>query len=87
MFNRKKDKKLIKRKELKNPIIDNRIISDITFATRFSNFLEDIQTTDCAGEEELEYLRSVASKLLVYQMATVEDKDEKDYFKNLGYKA
>lgn len=81
-----KKKKLVKKKELENPIVDNRIISDITFATRFSHFLEEVTTVSQTDDEELEYLKSVASKLLVYQMATVDDKDEKDYFKNLGYK-
>lgn len=82
----KNEKKIIKKKELVNPILDNRIVSDITFATRFSSFLDDIQVNDQAGEEELEYLKSVAGKLLTYQMATLKDNNEKDYFKNLGYK-
>ena len=81
-----KQKKVIKKRELSNPIIDNRIISDYTFATRFSQFLEGVQVNCQMDEEELEYMKSVASKLLVYHMATVNDKDEKDYFKNLGYK-
>ena len=79
-------KNIIKKKELINPIVDDRIVSDITFATRFKHFLEDIETSDQMGSEELEYMKMVASKLLVYQMATVKDKDEKDYFRNLGYK-
>ena len=78
-------KKIIKKKELVNPIVNNRIVSDITFATRFSSFLKNIQVSDPIGEEELEYLKMVSSRLLVYQLATVEDENEKAYFKNLGY--
>ena len=82
----KSEKKIIKKKELINPIVDNRIVSDYTFATRFKNFLEGIQVCDACGEDELNYMKLVAGELLTYQMATVKDKDEKDYFKNLGYK-
>lgn len=86
MFDKFLKKKIIKKKELENPIVDNRIVSDVSFATRFSSFLKGIQVNDPADEEELEYFRMVASKLLIYQMATVSTTDEKNYFKNLGYK-
>lgn len=43
-----------------NPIIDNRIVSDKTFAVRLYNFLNAVQVNDMAGEEEKEYLLSVA---------------------------
>lgn len=86
MFKFGKKSKLIKKKELENPIIDNRIVNDTTFATRFSNFLNGIQVNDPADAEELEYFRMVASKLLIYQMATVNTTDEKNYFRNLGYR-
>ena len=78
-------KKIIKKKELVNPIVNNRIVSDITFATRFSEFLKNIQVSDPLSEEELEYLKMISSRLLIYQLATVEDENEKEYFKNLGY--
>lgn len=80
------EKKIIKKKELVNPILDERIVSDITFATRFSEFLKGCRPINQIDEEELEYLKMVAGKLLTYQMATLKDNEEKDYFKNLGYK-
>ena len=80
------DKKLVKKHELRSPIIDGRLVDSYTFATRFVNFLKDIEVRDCGSEEELEYLQSVAAKLLTYQMATVSDENEKNYFRNLGYK-
>lgn len=72
-------------KKLDIPIIDGRIVSDITFATRLADFLGDIQVNDQCGYEELEYLKSVAGKLLTYQLATATDENEKNYFRNLGY--
>lgn len=86
MFDKFLKKKIIKKKELENPIVDNRIVSDVSFAIRFSSFLKGIQVNDPADEEELEYFRMVASKLLTYQMATISTDSEKNYFKNLGYK-
>lgn len=82
----KSERKIIKKKELINPILDNRVVSDITFATRFAEFLKGCRPLNQIDEEELEYLKSVAGKLLTYQVATLEDNNEKDYFRNLGYK-
>lgn len=64
-------------------IAPNRIVSDITFATRFVGFLSDIQVADAMSYDELEYLKYVAKKLLDYQLATITDEDEKEYFENL----
>lgn len=61
------------------PIITDRIVSDITFATRFRSFLNDIQVNDAMSFEELEYLRNVADELLNYQIATVSDQQEVQY--------
>ncbi len=66
-----------------NPIIDNRIVSDMTFATRFRSFLDGIEPCDASSDEELEYLKMVADKLVVYQRATCPE-DEKWYFANIG---
>jgi hypothetical protein len=57
----------------------NRIVSDITFATRFVSFLEDIKVNDPMSEEELEYMRSVAHSLLLHQANTSTEKEEKEY--------
>jgi hypothetical protein len=64
---------------MENPIKNNRIISDDTFATRFTLFLKNIQVSDPMSYEELEYMRYVAEHLLSYQLYTVTDKAEKDY--------
>lgn len=69
---------------LKNPIKDNRIVSDFTFAARLKNFLEDIKPMDAIGSEELEYFKHVADLLLEWQLKTCSDQSELDYFKNLG---
>lgn len=71
---------------MNNPIKDNRIVSDYTFATRFLQFLADFYPD--AGswhpilEEEYEYMCLVAKELLDYQKSTCEDKYEKQYFEN-----
>lgn len=65
---------------LQNPIKDNRIINDYTFALRLLNFLNNIKVYDLASEEELTYLKTIARKLLVYQDLTViEDSEEEAY--------
>jgi len=62
-----------------NIIKDNRIVSDKTFATRFSSFLKDIQVADPMSEEELEYLRWVAHSLLLHQANTCTETEELNY--------
>jgi len=62
-----------------NPILENRVVNDLTFATRFNSFLSDIQVNDCASNEELEYLKRVAKRLLLHQANTAVEKEEKDY--------
>lgn len=69
---------------LRNPIKDNRIVSDFTFATRLKHFLEDIEVCDAMGSEELDYFKHVADLLLEWQLKTCSDQSELDYFKNLG---
>lgn len=67
---------------MKNPIIDNRIVNDTTFALRLKNFIERVNVCDQPSEEEKEYLLMVAEKLLAYQIQTVRTKQEIEYFKN-----
>lgn len=67
-----------------NPIKNNRIVSNKTFAIRFRNFIKDVQVNDPASDEEKEYLLNVASKLLKYQIDTASTKEEIDYLKNLN---
>ena len=65
-----------------NPIIDNRIVNDKTFALRFRSFVENTQVNDLMSEEEKEYLLCVAEKLIKYQAETVSTKAEADYLTN-----
>ena len=66
---------------MENPIKDNRIVSDTTFALRLKNFIEKVNTCDQPSEEEKEYLLKVAEKLIAYQIQTVRTKEELEYFK------
>jgi len=74
-------------KSIINPIKENRIVSDITFATRFLNFLESFYYDSGSWhpilEEEYEYLCIIAKQLLDYQKSTMNNSDEYEYFKNL----
>lgn len=65
-----------------NPIKNNRLVSDITFALRLKNFIEDTHVNDAWSYEEKEYLLEITNKLLNYQIKTVEDDDEIKYLKN-----
>ena len=67
-----------------NPIKDNRIVNSKTFAIRFKNFIENVQVSDAASEEEKEYLLNVANQLLKYQVQTVTDEEEIKYLENLN---
>ena len=64
-----------------NPIIDNRIVNDYTFALRLKNFISNVEVNDLPGEEEKKYLLHVADKLIKYQKLTVMTKSEKEYLK------
>lgn len=69
---------------MENPIIDNRIVNDTTFAIRLKSFIDKVDVCDCASEEEKEYIQRVAVKLIKYQVETATDKKEKDYLKRIG---
>lgn len=71
---------------MKNPIIDNRIVNDTTFAVRLKLFMDSVTVCDCASEEEKEYLQRVAAKLIKYQVETSTDEEEVNYLKRLGLK-
>lgn len=68
-----------------NPIKDNRIVNDKTFATRLYNFIRQTNVCDMASEEEKEYLLWVARNLLNYQVETATQDEEINYLKRLGY--
>lgn len=67
-----------------NPIVDNRIVSDKTFAVRLFNFVRGVEVNDCASEEEKEYLLRVAKRLINYQKMTIQTASESEYFRNVG---
>lgn len=69
---------------MSNPIIDNRIVSDKTFAVRLYKFVDSVQVNDMAGEEEKEYILGVAKRLIAYQKATINTASESDYFRMIG---
>ena len=64
---------------MRNPIIDNRIVHDTTFAARLLLFIDRVEVCDMASEEEKEYLQAVAQKLLAYQRATATNEYELKY--------
>lgn len=64
---------------MENPIKDNRIVDDKTFALRLKNFIQSVNVCDQPGEEEKEYLLMVARQLLKYQVETAIDSKELAY--------
>jgi hypothetical protein len=68
---------------MKNPIIDNRIVSNQTFAIRFRDFIKNTNVNDAISEEEKEYLLRVAEDLLHYQIETATDESELRYLENI----
>lgn len=69
---------------MENPIKEDRIVNDTTFAIRFKNFINQVDVCDLPGEEEKDYLLCVANKLIDWQRLTVMDKSEKEYLKRLN---
>ena len=71
---------------MQNPIKENRIVNDTTFALRLKNFIENVNVCDQPSEEEKDYLLMVAKRLLKYQVETSTDEEEVSYLKRLGLK-
>lgn len=68
-----------------NPIKSNRIVSDKTFAVRLRNFTEGTQAIDPATQEELDYFKMTAERLLKWQTKTVhKNSEEYRYLERLG---
>lgn len=61
---------------MENPIKNNRIVSDHTFALRLYNFIKDCQILDAGSEEEKEYLLRVAKDLVKYQVETAPESEQ-----------
>ena len=68
---------------LVNPIKNNRIVSDKTFAIRFRDFIKDVKVNDPCSDDEKEYLLNVAERLLKYQINTATEESEINYLKGL----
>ena len=68
---------------MNNPIKNNRIVNDQTFAIRFRNFIRNTSVSDAISEEEKEYLLMVAGNLLHYQIETATDESELKYLENI----
>jgi hypothetical protein len=66
---------------MKNPIIDNRIVSNKTFALRLLSFATESGFGDACSEDERESMISYSSKLLEYQIETATDEYELAYLK------
>lgn len=64
---------------MKNPIKENRIVKDHTFALRLLSFALDTQCGDACGEDEKESMISYSTSLLKYQIETATDEDEISY--------
>lgn len=68
---------------MNNPIKNNRIVNDKTFAIRLREFIKNTQINDAASDEEKRYLLDIAQSLLDYQIETATDKYELKYLKNI----
>lgn len=64
---------------MENPIKDNRIVDDKTFALRLKNFILNVEACDQPSQEEKDYLLMVAYNLLTYQVETAVDSNELAY--------
>jgi len=64
---------------MKNPIIDNRIVKDKTFALRLLGFALDVTCNDPFTEDEQESMISYSTTLLKYQIETATNEDEINY--------
>jgi hypothetical protein len=70
-----------------NPIKDNRIVKDHTFALRLLSFALDTQCADACSEDEKESFVSYSTSLLKYQIETATDKNEIAYLERCNAKA
>ena len=69
---------------MENPIKDDRIVSNITFATRLYHFIKDVDVNDACNSNEKKSMLYGAKRLLEYQVLTAEEEKEIDYLKRVG---
>lgn len=66
-----------------NPIKNNRIVNDITFAIRLRDFIKQVEVCDAMSDEEQQYLYRIANNLLQYQVETATKESELIYLNNI----
>ena len=64
---------------MENPIKDNRIVKDKTFALRLLTFALESNSGDACSEDEKESMISYSTSLLKYQIETVTEQHEIEY--------
>ena len=69
---------------MKNPIKENRIVSNFTFAVRLKSFFKSVTLASAWLEDEKEAMLNTVNELLNYQIETVTDKEEIQYLKRLN---
>jgi hypothetical protein len=72
---------------MENPIKDNRIVKDETFAVRLLSFALSTDCADACSEDEKESMISYSTSLLKYQIETATDQYEIDYLERCNAKA
>ena len=71
---------------MENPIKDNRIVKDKTFALRLLGFALETNCADACSEDEKESMISYSTSLLQYQIDTATEQDEIDYLERCNAK-
>ena len=71
---------------VENPIKDNRIVNDKTFALRLLSFALETNCADACSEDEKESMVSYSTSLLKYQIETATDQYELDYLERCDAK-
>lgn len=66
-----------------NPIKNNRIVNDQTFAIRLRDFIKEVEVNNAMDDEEQQYLYRIADNLLKYQVETATDELELKYLNNI----
>lgn len=69
---------------MENPIKENRIVCDYTFATRLLSFALDVACSDACSEDEKDAFISYANELLKYQCLTAKEDFEIQYLRRIG---
>lgn len=73
--------------KIENPIKENRIVKDHTFALRLLSFALETNCADACSEDEKESMISYSTSLLKYQIETATEQHEKDYLERCNAKS